>query len=176
MSNDYKLIIIAALFVIFIFMVTYGQQEDYFSKAKSMYESFTGAPVQQESFVTLDQLIDSAVESESRIPTMVQPVIQEQADPVFAERRAEEEEFLKKKREQVKEIQLLPQELDASLNQLADRNFLISGLQIGVDSRGSSLRNANLQLRSEPPIKKEPVCIWNMSTYQPDLTRKKIDM
>ena len=180
MSNDYKLIIIATIFVLFIFLVTFGQQEcrEYFkygkNMAKGLYENFTG--VQSETvYPTLDELIDTAVLQEQNYPVFP-AVIQEQSDPIFEERRVEEEQFLQRKREEVKDIKLLPEELDASLNQLADRNFLISGLQIGVDSRGSSLKNPNLQIRSEPPIRKDPVCIWNQSTYQPDLTRKKIDL
>lgn len=35
---------------------------------------------------------------------------------------------------------------------LADRNFLESGHHMGIDTVSSSLRNANLQLRSDPVI------------------------
>ena len=180
MSNDYKLIMIASIFVLFILLITFGQQEckEYYhygkKMVKNMYEHFTGAPVAVEAeyaYPTLDELISKSVEMES-----VLPVIPEQPDAVFSERRVDEENFLAQKREEVKEIKLLPDALDASLNQLADRNFLISGLQVGVDSRGSSLKNPNLQIRSEPAIVKEPVCIWNQSTYQADFTRKKIDL
>ena len=183
MNSDYKLILVATIFVLFIFLITFGQDEcrEYYNDgkgvAKQMYERFTGVPVAVESesasYQPLDDLIAGAggVEMEAAFP-----VIPEQDDPIFAERRVEEEQFLSQKRAEVNEIRLLPESLDASLNQLADRNFLISGLQVGVDSRGSSLKNANLQIRSEPAIEKEPVCIWNQSTYQADLTRKKIDM
>lgn len=44
-------------------------------------------------------------------------------------------------------------------------NFLSYGDMIGINTVNSSLRNPNLQLRSEPVIPPNPnACAWNMST------------
>lgn len=48
-----------------------------------------------------------------------------------------------------------------------DQNFLTAGYHIGVNTIGQSLRNANYQLRSEPPNPQAPVSPWNISTIEP---------
>ena len=55
-------------------------------------------------------------------------------------------------------------------------NLLRSGYWNGIDTVGSSLRNANLQVRSEPPNPQNPVSIWNTSTISPDLMRVPLEI
>lgn len=62
----------------------------------------------------------------------------------------------------------------AGQGDISDQNFLTAGFHQGIDTVGSSLRNANLQLRSEPPVKKGEWPILN-STIEPDLYRKPLD-
>jgi len=51
---------------------------------------------------------------------------------------------------------------------LAGQNFLEPRQQIGFpETVGGALRNANQQIRSEPPNSKEPF-VWNNSTIVPD--------
>ena len=53
-------------------------------------------------------------------------------------------------------------------NELKNINFLSAGQHIGVNTIGTSLRNANLQIRAEPVIEKNVnLCPWNMSTIEP---------
>jgi hypothetical protein len=47
-------------------------------------------------------------------------------------------------------------------------NLLNAGYLIGVDTIGSSLRNANLQVRSEPPNPQLQVSPWMNTTIEPD--------
>ena len=54
---------------------------------------------------------------------------------------------------------------------LKDRNFLQSGYHIGINTVGQTLRNANLQLRSEPPCPQVVVSPFIQSTIEPDLSR-----
>lgn len=55
-----------------------------------------------------------------------------------------------------------------------DKNFLIAGYNIGINTVGSSLKNANLQLRSDPFIKRQDVGPWNQSTIlSSDLTNRR---
>lgn len=56
-----------------------------------------------------------------------------------------------------------------------DQNFLTAGYHVGINTQGASLRNANLQLRSEPPCPQLPVSPWNVSTITPDLMRKPLE-
>lgn len=55
------------------------------------------------------------------------------------------------------------------------KNFLSAGALIGVNTIGQSLRNANLQLRAEPPCPQVQVSPWLQSTIEPDLSRKPLD-
>ena len=54
-------------------------------------------------------------------------------------------------------------------------NFLDAGYHVGVNTVGQSLRNANLNLRAEPPNPQVKVSPWMNSTIAPDLSRKSID-
>ena len=55
-------------------------------------------------------------------------------------------------------------------------NFLDAGYQIGVNTVGQSLRNANLQLRSEPPNPQVAVSPWLNTTIGPDLARQPLEI
>ena len=55
-------------------------------------------------------------------------------------------------------------------------DLLQAGYHIGLDTIGQSLRNANLQLRSDPVISKADVGPWNQSTIEPDLGRVPLEI
>lgn len=55
----------------------------------------------------------------------------------------------------------------AGQGDVRDQNFLTAGYHVGVNTVGQSLRNANYQLRSEPPNPQVPVSPWNLSTIEP---------
>ena len=55
-------------------------------------------------------------------------------------------------------------------------NFLSSGYHIGVNTVGQSLRNANRQLRSEPPNPQVSVSPWMNSSIGPDLLRRPLEV
>ena len=71
---------------------------------------------------------------------------------------------------------LLPSEANskwAELNpqcsaDVQDQNYLTAGYHIGINTVGQSLRNANLQLRYEPPNPQIPISPWQISTIGPD--------
>jgi hypothetical protein len=54
-------------------------------------------------------------------------------------------------------------------------NLLDAGFHVGVNTVGQSLRNANQQLRSEPPNPQVEVSPWMTSTIGPDLGRKPLE-
>lgn len=64
----------------------------------------------------------------------------------------------------------------AGQGDVKDQNYLTAGYHIGVNTIGQSLRNANLQLRSEPPNPQVPVSPWNISTIEPDLNRQPLEI
>lgn len=55
-------------------------------------------------------------------------------------------------------------------------NFLSSDQLVGINTVGSSLRNANLQVRSEPPNPQMKVGPWNQSTIEPDVFRQPFEI
>jgi hypothetical protein len=79
---------------------------------------------------------------------------------------------------------LLPNDTNsqwASLNPQGDGmlknvNLLQAGSLVGINTVGSSMRNANLQLRSEPPNPQGSVGPWNLSTIEPDIVRQPLEI
>ena len=55
-------------------------------------------------------------------------------------------------------------------------NLLRSGYHIGIDTVGNSLRNANLQVRSEPANPQMNVGPWNNTTISPDSMRVPLEI
>ena len=87
-------------------------------------------------------------------------------------------------KDQLTAEELLPQDnssLWAQVNpsgegSLKDRNFLQAGYHIGINTVGQTLRNANLQLRSEPPCPQVKVSPFLNSTIEPDVSRKPFEI
>jgi hypothetical protein len=64
----------------------------------------------------------------------------------------------------------------AGKGDLANINLLKAGYHIGIDTVGQTLRNANLQIRSEPPNPQINVGPWNQSTIEPDFMRVPLEL
>jgi hypothetical protein len=87
-------------------------------------------------------------------------------------------------RDQLTPSELLPKDMNSIWAQqnplgtgsLKGKNFLSAGALIGVNTVGQSLRNANLQLRSEPPNPQMPVSIFNQSTISPDISHRPLEI
>lgn len=61
-------------------------------------------------------------------------------------------------------------------NDLKNIHMLNAGHHVGINTVGSSLRNANLQLRSEPVIPQGNVGPWNNTTIEPDNLRRPLEI
>ena len=59
---------------------------------------------------------------------------------------------------------------------LQNVNLLQAGYHIGIDTVGQSLRNANLQLRSEPANPQLNIGPWNNTTIEPDFNRRPLEI
>ena len=59
---------------------------------------------------------------------------------------------------------------------LKNINLLSAGQLIGINTVGSSLRNPNLQERSEPVIPKTNIGPWNNSTIESDNLRRPLEI
>lgn len=87
-------------------------------------------------------------------------------------------------RDQLTPSELLPKDANSIWAQqnpmgtgsLKGKNFLSAGALIGVNTVGQSLRNANYQLRSEPPNPQVPVSVFNNTTIEPDVNRRSLEI
>ena len=81
------------------------------------------------------------------------------------------------KRDRLTATDLLPTEASSkwaqinpsSSGELSDQNFLTAGYHVGINTVGQTMRNANLQLRSEVPNPQVAVSPWLISTIEPDV-------
>ena len=64
----------------------------------------------------------------------------------------------------------------AGRGDLKSKNYLTAGYHMGVNSIGSTLRNANMQIRSEPPNPQTKVSPWLQTTIDPDLNRRPMEI
>jgi hypothetical protein len=60
--------------------------------------------------------------------------------------------------------------------ELGGVNLLKAGYHMGIDTVGQTLRNANLQLRSEPPNPQQAVGPWNQTTIVPETMRPSLEI
>ncbi len=87
-------------------------------------------------------------------------------------------------RDQLTPAELLPKDMNSiwaeqnpmGPGSLKGKNFLSAGALIGVNTVGQSLRNANLQVRSEPPNPQVPVSIFLQSTIGPDISHRTLEI
>jgi len=117
------------------------------------------------------------VEPFAEVAVAEKPVAEAQKDKTLAEGIAA--------RKQLKAEELLPKDGDANAwakvnpkgkGSLAFKNFIEAGYHLGINTVGQSLRNANLQIRSEPANPQVPVSIWMNSTISPDSNRRDFEV
>lgn len=90
----------------------------------------------------------------------------------YPQKRLTTDDLLPKDAANTKWAQVTP----SGQGELRDLNFMTAGWHIGVNTQGQSLRNANLQLRSEPINPQFRVSPWNMSTVEPDVSRRPFEI
>jgi hypothetical protein len=60
--------------------------------------------------------------------------------------------------------------------ELGDANFLTAGYHMGISTVSQNMKNANRQLRSEPPNPQVIVSPWMQTSIGPDLTRRPFEL
>lgn len=150
-KNLIKLLVAAIIVVIVLRMISRR-------KSTESYEDFDEYAMMQETLAPVD---DSTTPTPTMLPGQV-PMMS--GAPMAAS------------------VDLLPKQAAASQDYsefapraLGEQNFLDASKFIGVDTQGSSLRNANYSLRADPPIVRKDVGIWNGSSIEADLFRRKLD-
>jgi len=88
------------------------------------------------------------------------------------------------KQQVVDPAELLPKDANSEFSKLnpmgsgdlKNVSLLKAGWHIGINTVGQSLRNANLQLRSEPPNPQLNTGPWNQSTITGDMQRRPLEI
>ena len=125
------------------------------------FSSVPGAPAASES-LTDGQAVPKSVENMGRTPSSCYP------QPTLTSG-----DLLPKEDSQaIKDFNIAKPAGEGILNGV---NLLDAGFHIGVNTVGQSLRNANLQLRSEPPNPQVQVSPFLNSSIGPDLMRKPLE-
>jgi hypothetical protein len=150
--------------IIVILVIMSAALIGYFTMKKEGMES-TEAPVEVPQAEAVEVKSEDVNVSAVDGPSMAEasaPQVDEELQP---------EELLPKS-EEVKEWEA---QFPDGMGDPKDKNFLVAGYNIGINTVSSSLKNANLQLRSDPYIPREDVGPWNQSTIMSsDLTNRKV--
>lgn len=125
------------------------------------FSSVPGAPAASES-LSDGQAVPKSVENTGRTPSSCYP-----------QASLTSEDLLPKEDSQaIKDFNVAKPAGEGILNGV---NLLDAGFHIGVNTVGQSLRNANLQIRSEPPNPQVQVSPFLNSSIGPDLMRKPLE-
>jgi hypothetical protein len=139
-----------------------------------------------EKFETYAPLENAEMDPPSSDPAAVTEKIT--ADP--QELTVDQKKTAKQPRDCFPKDQLSPQDLlpknaanskwamanPAGQGDVKNMNFLSAGYHMGVNSIGSTLRNANMQIRSEPPNPQLKVSPWLQTTIEPDMNRRPLEI
>jgi hypothetical protein len=134
-----------------------SQNKQKFSDANKLKEHFENAPY------------PSAMETPSMSAELSQSA---NTQSCFPRDRLTAQDLLPKDAADSKWAQLNP----SGGGDIHDQNYLTAGYHIGVNTVGQSMRNANLQLRSEIPNPQTPVGPWMISTIEPDLRQNTLEI
>ena len=161
--------------------------EEYVNHEDSMYETYTNA---SDNEAAMDLTANSASLCGSNDDSVVKPAedteddadANESAQTIGSDDGSTSSSIPKDcfPKDQLTPQELLPadanstwaQVVPAGQGSVGDQNFLNAGFHVGINTVGQTLRNANLQLRSEPPNPQVKVSPWLQSTIEPDTNRK----
>lgn len=106
------------------------------------------------------------------LSTVEAPSTDSAAPACYPRDRLTAEDLLPKDAANSKWAQMNP----AGQGDAAGINYLSAAWQVGVDTQGSSLRNASWDLRSEPPNPQIPVSPFMNTTITPNLLRRPLEI
>lgn len=160
-----RVIILVVFIVLAYFLMTY-------SSAKGSVMDGYDTGMSQSSFA------QSMPQMPTSTPTMTQPIIA----PTVSSSPSSTGGYMS--RDTGAPSDLLPTDANSKFSDFNILNksnmvmpdMLDAGYLIGLDTVGQSLRNANLQERSDPVIAKSTVGPWNNSTIEPDLGRVPLEL
>jgi len=146
-------------------------KREYFSQPtdhKPQFASFTSVPSKQEEKEAINQVMPSEASS-NEMYKAVDFTTEQKINVECAPRdKNTVKDLLPKDAANSKWAQANP----AGQGSVIDKNFINAGYLNGINTVGQSLKNANYQLRSDPPIEKVNVGPWQQSTIEYDVSRR----
>lgn len=180
------ILIILAAFVLFALINYYNTKQKTLG-AEKFWEAPAVAPKKQEAFreryenaapaniqsVDTANVVAPAEAEENEEYRAVDFTTNPLPSDCFPKDRLTAEDLLPKDAANSKWAQVNP----AGQGDVKDQNFLSAGYLIGINTVGSSLKNPNLQLRSEPVIPKVAVGPFLNSSYEAsDVLRRPLEI
>jgi hypothetical protein len=173
-QNNKKMLdlVFAGIIVLLVIYIV----KNYSSKAQEMLENVVSTADSSLKEVTMP-LVDQEPESQE---TQVSPLYSDGADncsPLptinYESGAAISPEDLLPKSDLAADFE---NQFPVGAGDLTSKNFLTAGFNTGINTVSSSLRNANLQLRSDPYIPPKEITPFNQTTLTPDLNRKSFEI
>jgi len=168
-----------------IFTVLLGMRpDDNKSVLEEGFEGEMGRPIAEEEEAPETDVVD--IQKEDAVKNANSPVESNEVYSSIEGQINTENKFPKDcfPKDQLQPQELLPGDYESSWKEVApnnpgaleDQNLLEAGYHVGVNTVGQSLRNANLQLRSEPANPQVKVSPWMQSTIDADANRKPLEI
>lgn len=171
------LLVVAVIYVVYQIYKNYTRKEG-FESGDDADADETAEPVEMYENEDVSQ-VDQPTQVD---PDQMEMMTANRENPV--ERDIRNAQIMGMGGDQLSAQDLLPQDKSstwASVNPegqgtLDGKNFLQAGYHIGINTVGQTLRNANLQLRSEPPNPQVQVSPWLQTTIEPDVSRRPMEI
>jgi len=193
-----KQVVLVSLFVVLVVFMVYQYDPSFFglTRALGMYEGFADkAAAPAAPAAPADKAKEEADKKAAAAPKPAQGFenFEEKENEGFADVNAYQgpAQFSGVEapagcypRDQLTPSELLPKDGSSTWAEqnpmgpgsLKGKNFLSAGALIGVNTVGQSMRNANLQVRSEPPNPQVAVSIFNQTTISPDVSHRPLEI
>ncbi len=184
-NNSLLILLVVVALLLVLCYLRMNQSEIPTDAEEGFYNYDEHSPVDNASNVddTVNNVVNNAlnVDAASPLGTNEQPKGLDQNETVGNANQLPSECYPK---DVLRSADLLPRDAESKWAQaspngqgsLSDQNFLTAGFHVGVNTVGQSLRNANYQLRSEPPNPQVKVSPWMQSTIEPDTNRKPLEI
>lgn len=182
MSDNYlkPILLLAVLLAVgYMMYIVFTNKSEY---GESVEEGFTDAPAESTIVDVEDVVVEEAggVDASEPLGDNEQPSVVDQQDATRMNQLPSE----CYPKDQLSSADLLPADANSLYAQvnpsgqgsLQDQNFLTAGYHVGINTVGQSLRNANRQLRSDPPNPQVKVSPWMQTTIEPDFNRLPMEI
>lgn len=180
-----KLPVVGLVLVVVLTMLLSGLRNNKMeSVLEEGFEGEVNVPQEEQYSVEGDEKVDMQKEEDvknAQTPVESNEIYSSIEGQINTENKFPKDCFPK---DQLQPKELLPGDYESSWKEVApnnpgaleDQNMLEAAYHVGVNTVGQTLRNANLQLRSEPANPQVKVSPWMQTTIDPDTNRQLMEI